>query len=114
MGISYQTYVGPYIRCSVGQAQTTATRNACTNSNCTMHTRECRSSFCGVCGSPIGTVEYPVTKAAIDQWEVIEELNERLTNPSGETSRSTIIIYYHLLTGMIIYYQALKSKGGDA
>lgn len=85
MGTTYQTYVGPYVRCRVGTVEVTETRIACIKEDCPNHIRPPFSGkFCNLCGSPMDEVEYTETKDAVDSWDVSEAFEERLTTASGD------------------------------
>ena len=85
MSIDYRTYVGPYVRCAVGVVSVTKERRSCANPACPGHQEEIyRAQFCQRCGSPIGKVPYTKTKDAVDAWYVIEAIDQRLTDASGD------------------------------
>lgn len=84
MGIHYSTYVGPYVRCAVGVEEVVEQIRACTNPTCPDHKQHVSSAFCRLCGSPVGDVPYRVVRDAVDDWEIREAINERLTTASGD------------------------------
>lgn len=87
MSITYSTYVGPYVRCGVGQIERAETRRACTNVTCENHRRTIwapEALHCHCCGAPIGDVAYTVTVDAISDWDVRDALQDRLATPGGD------------------------------
>lgn len=86
MGFTHRTYVGPYVRCAVGTVEVTKQRRSCINKGCVNHERTLpqRDAFCVVCGSPVGDVPYTATEAAVDDWAVREQIEDRLTTASGD------------------------------
>lgn len=86
MGISYKTYVGPYVRCVVEFKDVEKTRRACPNTACKSYgeTRFAQGEFCAKCGTPIGDVSYTERIEAVDRWEVSEEIDQHLCDPGGD------------------------------
>lgn len=85
MSIDYETYVGPYLRCSVGSIEITKERRACVKPACPNHTRQINEmAYCGICGSPINVVFYKEQADAVDRWDVSDAIHERLTSPGGD------------------------------
>lgn len=84
MSISYQTYIGPYVRCAVGVEESVEQIRACTNPACPDHKHHVSSAFCHLCGSPVGDVPYRTVKDAVDDWAVREEISDRLATASGD------------------------------
>lgn len=85
MGIDYGLYVGPYVECKVQKVAVTKRRRACVNPNCDNHKRSVHSSaFCHLCGSRIDLVEYTEMEHAVSQWDLQEQIMERLSSVSGD------------------------------
>lgn len=86
MSTSYRTYVGPYIRCAVASVEVERRRRACTNAECENHRREIyHNAFCSKCGSPVADVSYADTADAVSASDVQDEIDERMTDASGDT-----------------------------
>jgi hypothetical protein len=49
-----------------------------------MHSRYSSSPFCNRCGGKVGEIAYATQEPSVNQWKLIEELSERLTNPTGD------------------------------
>lgn len=86
MSITYNTYVGPYVRCAVEFKDVIDLKKGCVNAECPNHKldRFVSGKFCMVCGSPIGDVPYTERKEAVDRWEVSEEIDQRFSDPGGD------------------------------
>jgi hypothetical protein len=87
MSTSYRTYVGPYVRCAVGIVEVAVEKRGCTNAVCENHRRTLRvadATYCHKCGAAIGPVLYAETRDAVRAWEVLEAIDERLTDGSGD------------------------------
>jgi hypothetical protein len=82
MGISYKTYVGPYVHCAAQVIDVTVVRRGCTNAACVGAYGG--GPFCSRCGSPIGDRPIATRAHAVDAWEVSNTLNERLSTPGGD------------------------------
>lgn len=88
MGTDRSLYVGPFAQCHFEMARVIDITRACTNPSCasnniTIHDSAVR--FCYRCGSPIGEIEHPRKTAAVDQFDIIEDISDRLTAPFGDT-----------------------------
>lgn len=81
MSIDYGTYVGPYVRCVVGQVDTQKERPQCTKCG-----RGYASplGFCHDCGGKIDMVAHIEMDDAVDDWDVREHIQDRLATPSGD------------------------------
>src|SRR5688572_1944218 len=86
MGISYETYVGPYVRCEVAKIDIAKTKRACPNTACKRYGKDGHGghSFCAVCGTAIADIAYIEQGMAVDKWEVSEEIDERFSYPGGD------------------------------
>lgn len=86
MSFSYQTYVGPYVRCAVGAQTKVVSVRACLNDTCENHAKryDMSGAFCVLCGSAIGDVPHTEIADAVDHWEVSESINERLCTAGGD------------------------------
>jgi hypothetical protein len=86
MSISYRTYVGPYVRCTVETIEVEKQRRACTNVACAMHKSNIWSieaKHCHLCGSAIRDVTYLERGDAVNDWDVMEAVEERLSPAFG-------------------------------
>lgn len=85
MSISYSTYVGPYVRCTVGTTETTEQIRGCTNRGCPNHQHHFRQdAYCNLCGSLIGNVPHSIVRDAVDSWSLRDAINEQLVTASGD------------------------------
>lgn len=87
MGFSYNTYVGPFVRCPITQVERQSLRSpACTNPACVNHHRFTQGQFCSLCGSRTGDVKYTELQDSVDDWEIFEAVNEVLTPAHGDAA----------------------------
>jgi hypothetical protein len=84
MGIDRGIYVGPYVECKVETVQVTKVRKACSNAKCDNHARIMHAAFCNVCGCPVKPVEYTATEHSVDQYAMVEAIDEELYSVSGD------------------------------
>lgn len=84
MSFNYRTYVGPYVRCAVGQVPATQLQITCLNSSCENHGKGQRTPFCSLCGGKVGTLPHTVLEDAVDDGALQEEIDEQLVTASGD------------------------------
>jgi hypothetical protein len=67
------------------------TRTACANTACQGHQEQfTRGLFCSLCGSPIADIAYSITVDSVDQYDVSEQIHERLCAPSGDAYQNWV------------------------
>lgn len=84
MSIDYSTYVGPYVRCEVGAKESTQERQSCTNIACSNSGLYMTESYCPQCGTQIGPITVRYMSDAVDAWDIVEAIHERLTTAHGD------------------------------
>jgi hypothetical protein len=84
MSITYRTYVGPYARCAITLVDTKKLQIGCANTACEYYGKNYKTKFCQACGQPIGSITHIEQEPSVDQWDVSEQLEERLTTPGGD------------------------------
>jgi hypothetical protein len=86
MGISYKTYVGPYVRCAIEFKDDPRIKEACPNRKCKNYGQgwHTRGPFCEMCGSAIADMPYTERIESVHDSEIVDEINERLCSPSGD------------------------------
>lgn len=76
MGVSYYTYLGPYIEARNSQEDVIKQRRSCTNVKCKRrgdHIYDQAVKFCDQCGTAIGDVTYKEAAPKVSAWEIAEE-----------------------------------------
>lgn len=86
MGVSYTTYVGPYIRCQNTRIGARAKVRGCPNKECPRFAKQESAHFCGTCGTKIEDVEVFVKHKKVSVGDMIEALDQRMTCLNGNTS----------------------------
>lgn len=84
MSISYETYVGPYVRCAVGTKEEKQAYISCPNAECPNHGMALRTPYCEKCGAKVQSLTRTFTAEAVDAWDVREKIDDRLTIPGGD------------------------------
>ena len=86
MGVDYTTYVGPYFECKTRKAGTAYNFSSCTQDCCKNYMREylVAKNFCEECGHPISEVTATKLVNAVDTYQVMLAVKERIAEPLGE------------------------------
>ncbi len=86
MSTDRELYVGPYLECKFQMAATTQATRSCENQSCPNH-RQVETNpiaqHCFICGSAIVRRDRATTQPAVDQWDIMADLKERLVAPPG-------------------------------
>jgi hypothetical protein len=84
--IEINTYIGPYIECSFTTIPSESTIYGCVNINCEKHKVSCAHilNFCDCCGNRLQKLKDTILVPAINQVDVIDELNQNLIYPNGD------------------------------
>lgn len=82
---AYHTYVGPYVRCAITMVDVKRLQLSCPNTNCHNRGLHINSNmFCPLCGSQIASITVNDRDSSVDQWDVSERIQERLSSASGD------------------------------
>ncbi len=76
MGVSYYTYVGPYIKVHNPPKPTTIGIQSCTNIKCKNYKQRSSDQFCSKCGTKIGVVNMPSSDRI--HFDFYDEFNDKL------------------------------------
>lgn len=77
MGISYSSYVGPYIKAYNPLKDSNETHYTCSNEKCLNFKKDMSSEYCPKCGNKICLAERTCeTKIDFDVWQISNRLNE--------------------------------------
>lgn len=85
MGITYSTYVGPYARCAITLVDERRMILSCLKKGCANHGQPMSGNkYCPLCSNRILSLEVPYRAPSVDQWDVSERIQERLSSASGD------------------------------
>lgn len=84
MSITYSTYVGPYVRCVITLVEQKSLYLGCANPACEYHRKRLTTKFCQACGKLIESLTLVEIVPSVDQWDVSEELDQKLSSPTGD------------------------------
>ena len=92
MGVDYNTYIGPYIRCENPEVEKVLERRACGNKDCAnfgdRYKVKSDQKFCPECGSEVrDDVEVAEVWPRVSSWDVSESMNERWYQPGTNYDR---------------------------
>lgn len=79
--INYHVYLGPYLECEYELVQTQRFKKVCRTEDCPTYnkpTSEANKNFCGICGQPLVDIPEIVEKPNVDDWQLVEDIDEAL------------------------------------
>lgn len=84
MSFTYDTYVGPYVRCVAAREPVTRLMITCPTEGCKNHGSHMRQPFCQLCGAKAASLPHVEMDFTVDQWSVQEDIDEALSHPGGD------------------------------
>lgn len=90
MGLSYHTYIGPYIEVFNPLKPSTKKYHSCPNEKCSNNKKGISDAFCGKCGTRVQLLNFPCKERITFYY--LDEFSEKtsLQTPSGEFDRDKL------------------------